>query len=272
MPGATWSLLPWVLRMCCSPRSSAGHGRWFACTTPATSRIRHRGVGASFAGRSFRWRRSAGRCGCRNSAGFVESTQHALLDPRLRQRTRGTHRGLRHCRVGIIAPAVDRRPGNAWCGPAGHRLPHVRPGDGRPNRSRRKWHRRDRVRVSFAGCRSGGNPQHEQCAQRSRVVDRRGDLHRSADGRQQPRRSHRPPRIHGRERGECSWIVGDDGREPSRRPRTGCRFDHGGGQQCHFDSRSGGQRVDSLTTVHCRPVASRLQQQRAVQTDSATPF
>ena len=142
-----------------------------------------------------------------------------------------------------------------------------------------------------------GNGQLEQCARRSRVVVRRGDLHRCsgfacgfvrrlcrpgwrcrwrwftvAGRRQQPCRSHRSPHIHGREHGECSRIVGDDGREPSGRIHTGRRFDDGSGEQRRHRSRPGGRRVVPLTTAHCRPVADRLQQQRATQTVSAAPL
>ena len=124
-------------------------------------------------------------------AGFVESTQHPLLDARLRQRTRGTRRGRRHRRVGIIAPAVDRRPGSTRA-VRPRQGPHTGTDDDRPDGAgpahgggvaparpcAGSWHRRDVDSV-------------EQCARRARVVQsarrrtpvrRRLDLRRLAGG------------------------------------------------------------------------------------------
>ena len=60
------------------------------------------------------------------------------------------------------------------------RLPHVRVGDDRPDRSGRQPHRRDRVPVAVVRCRIGRGARCGHCAGRSRVLDRRGDLHRRA--------------------------------------------------------------------------------------------
>ena len=70
--------------------------------------------------------------------------------------------------------------------------------------------------------------------------------------------SRRSGRVHRREHGELCGVVGHDTREPGRVLRPGRGIDHRRREQCHQHGRSGGDRVDRMTTANCRLVASRL--------------
>ena len=72
--------------------------------------------------------------------------------------------------------------------------------------------------------------------------------------------SGRSRHVHRREHGELRGVVGHDTREPDRDLRSGRGIDHRRREQCHQHGRSGGERVDVMTTANCRLVASRLRQ------------
>ena len=70
--------------------------------------------------------------------------------------------------------------------------------------------------------------------------------------------SGRSRHVHRRQRGELRGVVGHDAREPDRDLRPGRGIDYRCREQCHQHGRSGGERVDRMTTANCRLVASRL--------------
>ena len=191
-PWATRRPRSWVPRTCCSPRSSAGPGQSFGCTTRSdvdgsdahTKRgrarggvdWRHRGIGATPCRPILPTAAHRGRCGCRDAdAGSVEATEQPVLDVACSARC-SSHSSWPVSRRGrVMAPPRRSPPRDTHGAARGGRACPTLARRRRARRSGRESRRRRPGPVPFAGRGIAGTGTARATRQAGTCRCRRGD-------------------------------------------------------------------------------------------------